>query len=178
MLLAEISAWCILTYNYASLRRFRAYELFANKVLLKRVSEWHILLTTYNFPKSEGRFVLVDALTTDEHLYQGRLADYFLDVDGNLSGILLKGTKRFKFLQYEEDRKEGNIKTPIDDHYWTLIPGANLYIPFEKIANLNIHYKLPKETEQKKLQDVVGSDALKGILAESGKKTVKIETRD
>jgi hypothetical protein len=176
LLFAEIAGWIGLTYNYARFRKYRAYNWFASKILLKRVSEWHILLSTYSFPKSENRYVLVDAMC-DGTLYQGPIANAFLDVDGNLSGLLLKDARRYKFAEHEEDRLKDKLKD--SESYWTKIPGANLYLPFEKISNLNIHYKLPREAERKKIQDLAATlDTVKRILAKSGKLNLKIETRD
>jgi hypothetical protein len=179
MLFLEIGIWIFLTYNYARFRRFKSYNWFANKILLKRLSEWHMLLSTYNFPKNENRYVLVDAMS-DGHLYQGSLAEKFLDIDGNLSGILLKDARRYKFAEHEEDRKNNKLKTG-SDAYWSTIKSGNLYISFAKISNLNIHYKLPKKVEQKQLQDVaVTLDDLKKILERAGKSiaSIKIETRE
>jgi hypothetical protein len=176
MLLVEIGVWILLTYNYARLRKFKLYNFLATKILLRRVSEWHILLSTYNFPKKENRFVLIDVMS-DGTLYQGALAEKFLDVNGNLSGILLKEARRYKFAEHEEDRKCKQLKP--SESYWATIASGNLYIPFGKITNLNIHYKLPKEAEQKKLQDVaVTLTDLRQIVKNAGKANFKIETKD
>jgi hypothetical protein len=175
MLLLEIAIWIFLTYNYARFRRFKLYNWFANKVLLKRLSEWHMLLSTYNFPKDENRYVLVDAMC-EGTLYQGPIANTFLDVDGNLSGLLLKEARRYKFAEHEEDRKKHKLKST--ESYWVKIPGANLYLPFDKISNLNIHYKLPRDVEQKKIQDAAATSELLRELGARIGVTVKVETKD
>ena len=78
------------------------------------------------------------------------MADYFLRADGELSGLLLKDIKRFRFQQMEEDRKAGLKPTPKD--YWKEIPGANFYLPAEKIANLNIRYNAPQKELRQDLE--------------------------
>jgi len=88
-------------------------------------------------------------MTTDDHLYAGKVEDYFLKADGELSGLLLKDFRRFRHGELEEDRKAGLGPDP--KKYRRDIPGANFYLPADKIATLNIRY----ETLQTELiQDV------------------------
>jgi hypothetical protein len=115
-------------------------EWFAKHFLMPNVSEWYFLLTGAMFP-SGNRRVMVDILTAEDHLYRGRVdpGGYFLDKDGELSGILLKEASRFDRRRHLKDQEAGK-DSPLEQ-YWTPIPGANWYIPHSKILNLNIRYE-------------------------------------
>jgi len=54
----------------------RAYLWFARKFVLPNVSEWHMLLTSFNVPRKDKLFVAADILQNDGNLYKGRIADY------------------------------------------------------------------------------------------------------
>jgi hypothetical protein len=140
----EIVSVVLLTYFFGSLSKYSLYRWTFGRIFLGRASHWEVLLTGFAFPRGSRPQVAVDAMTSDDHLYAGTVADYFLKPDGELSGLLLKDIKRFRFTQLEDDRKAG-LK-PISADYWTAIPGANFYLPADKIANLNIRYEpMPKE---------------------------------
>jgi hypothetical protein len=118
------------------------YEWFVQQVLLRTVSEWHVLLTDFNFPKSPKRKVAVDLLT-DDHLYQGDVAQYFIDDEGALSGIILVNSRRFDRAGYLRDKEKD--PTVQAESYWRDIPSANnevptLYIPRDKVLNFNVRY--------------------------------------
>jgi hypothetical protein len=135
----EIVSVVLLTYFFGSLSRYRLYRWTFGRIFLGRASHWEVLLTGFAFPRRSRPQVAVDAMTSDDHLYAGTVADYFLKPDGELSGLLLKDIKRFQFTRLEEDRKSGAAPDPRD--YWKEIPGANFYLPADKIANLNIRYE-------------------------------------
>lgn len=135
----EILGAVLLTYYFGSLSRYPVYRWTFGKVFLGRASHWEVLLTGFAFPPSSRPSVEVDAMTTDDHLYAGKVEDYFLKADGELSGLLLKDFRRFKFKELQEDRRAG-LK-PDAKKYWKDIPGANFYLPADKIANLNIRYE-------------------------------------
>jgi hypothetical protein len=126
-----------------SLKRLalRLFNWSASKFILPNVSEWHMLLTDFNWPKRDGYFVSVDILQSNEHLYQGRVADYFIDSDGKLTGILLKNVSRF-------DRQafiEASAKLPQPDalareDFWRNIPSNHFYIGYGPIVNLNVRF--------------------------------------
>lgn len=147
LLEAWIFAW--LTRNYGrwsgtgsgSLRGFRRrqYLWTATNVLLPTLSEWHVLLTPFSYPLEAPREVWVDVLTTVDVLYKGRVLDFFLDKEGELSGIFLQFPRRFDRLGFISDKEKG-IAKPDTDSYWKTIPSNNLYIPKDKIANLNVRY--------------------------------------
>jgi hypothetical protein len=154
-----------LAHKYGDWQQNRAYSFFARKVMLPRVSEWQLLLTDFNFPKTPRRMVFADVLS-EEHLYRGTVEDYFLDLAGALSGVLLKNVERFKKHQYAEavqkasgtgpgsssglnphpdfgpDEGPGSVAGGLvdPDLFWTPIPGANFYIPADKIANINVRF--------------------------------------
>lgn len=154
-LLLQIVAVVLLTYYFGSLSRYAWYRGTFGRFFLRRASHWEVLLTGFAFPRSERPQVAVDALTTDGHLYAGTVADYFLRADGELSGVLLKDFRRFRSTQLEEDRKAGLHPNP--DAYWAEIPGANFYLPAEKIANLNIRYEAPLDELVKDVEQWVRS---------------------
>lgn len=145
----EIVCAVLLTYFFGSLSKYRIYRWTFGKIFLGRASHWEVLLTGFAFPRGSRPRIEVDAMTTDDHLYAGKVEDYFLKADGELSGLLLKDFKRFKHNQLEEDRKAG-LK-PDAEKYWKEIPGANFYLPAEKIANLNIRYETP---QRELIQDI------------------------
>jgi len=151
----EILCVFLLTYFYGSLSRYPLYKLTFGRIFLGRASQWEVLLTGFAFPAGSRPQVAVDAMTTDNHLYAGTVADYFLKADGELSGLLLKDIRRFRFQSHEQDRKSGMV--PDTDGYWKDIPGANFYLPADKIANLNIKYvTAPRELRQD-VEDLVES---------------------
>jgi hypothetical protein len=145
----EIAIIVPLTVFYGSLYKSRLYRNTVGWLLLRRVSHWQVLLTGFMFPRNSKPEIWVDVMTTDDHLFTGVVADYFVTSEGEMSGLLLKKFKRFKFKQMEDDRKKG--QSVLTDNYWKEIPGANFYIPSDKIANLNIRYELPKNLLQDSL---------------------------
>lgn len=139
----EIICVVLLTYFFGSLNKYRLYRWTFGRIFLGRASHWEVLLTGFAFPRRSRPQVAVDAMTIDNHLYAGTVADYFLRSDGELSGLLLKDFRRFRFQNLDEDRKAGLDPDPRE--YWAEIPGANFYLPAEKIANLNIRYEIPRK---------------------------------
>ncbi len=130
------------------------YGWFASRVLLPAVSEWHVLLTGFNFPARENRSVEVDAMSKDNILYRGNVADHFLGVNGELSGLLLKDTQRYKYDKLKEDRKANIIKST--DEYWRPIAGDGaFYLPGDNIASLNIRYPRPKALYEQFVKDLI-----------------------
>lgn len=77
-----------LTRKYGDWSEQPVYEWVARKIMLPRICEWQLLLTDFTFPKGQKRDVFADVLCSD-HLYRGRVVEYFLDKAGDLSGILL-----------------------------------------------------------------------------------------
>lgn len=86
----------------------------------------------------------MDVLTTADVLYKGHVLNFFLDKEGELSGIFLEYPRRFDRLGFIGDREKGVAKSDTDS-YWKNIPGNNLYIPNEKIVNLNVRYLTENE---------------------------------
>jgi len=104
-------------------------DFWFSRRILSKVSEWYLLLELY--PK--GTDVVIDLLGSNDVLYQGKVGDYFLDTQGNLSGLYLTGARRFNRHRYLKDR-ESKIDKETEE-YWRLIPGQNLYFPADKIMN-------------------------------------------
>src|SRR6266446_3377881 len=151
-LLVLIEAWFYarLTSNYGkwttSLTEWpsRVYSSVASKVLLPAISQWYVLLTPFSYPPEPKREVWVDVLSTLDVLYKGHVLNFFLDKDGELSGIFLEYPRRFdrrNFLR-DSDRVNASIDTT---PYWKRIPSNNLYIPNDKIVNLNVRYLTEQE---------------------------------
>ncbi|GAC1429450.1 MAG: hypothetical protein NVSMB62_27150 [Acidobacteriaceae bacterium] len=145
----QILGAILLTRYFGSLSRYPWYRKTLGRFFLRRASHWEVLLTGFAFPHKHRPAVAIDALTADNHLYAGTVADFFLRTDGELSGLLLTDFSRFKFTQLEADRKAG--LNPDSSNYWKRIPGANFYLPADKIANLNIRYETP---DSELLEDV------------------------
>lgn len=134
----EIAFVVATTIFFGSLHRYWIYRITIGKSLLRRASHWHVLLTPFLFPWRQKPRVMVDVFTTDNHLYDGEVADFFVDAKGELSGLLLKQFRRFRRAHFEADRqRDPTVKSSA---YWTSIPGANFVIPYDKVANINIRY--------------------------------------
>jgi hypothetical protein len=163
---ADFLAWnyfflCIETFifihlvsRYGSWKDKRFYRWFAPRVLLPAVSEWHVMLTYFNFPAQKNRFVEVDAMSKDDILYRGNVVDHFLGVNGELSGLLLRDAQRYKYEELKNDRQAKIIKST--DQYWRPIAGeGNFYLPGDNIASLNIRYPLPKNGKEQVVKEWV-----------------------
>jgi|HubBroStandDraft_6_1064221.scaffolds.fasta_scaffold00185_16 hypothetical protein len=150
LVLLEAYIYARLTANYGLWRatltgwQRQLYLWIADKVLLPSVSEWYLLLTPFSYPPEPQREVWVDVLSTLDILYQGHVIDHFLDKEGELSGIFLKSPRRFDRKKLLRDIQQGNAKRDMDS-YWRDIPSNNLYIPSDKITNLNVRYPTAEE---------------------------------
>ena len=142
---------------------------FAEHFLMPNVSEWYFLLTAALFPPKTRR-VMVDIMTSEDRLYRGRVdsGTYYLDKDGELSGILLKEASRFDRRQYLRDQEAG-LK-PQSEKYWKSIPGSNWYIPQSKMLNLNIRYEPLPHPSADNLKDRI--EQILKTLKISGRVTV------
>jgi hypothetical protein len=119
----------------------RCRRWIADHVLVPQVSEWYLLLSTAAFPPDRPRRVQLDVLLADDRLYRGTVArgSYFLDKDGSLVGIMLTNASRFDRRRYLSDEAAGALPEPRD--YWKTIPGAKLYVPFDKVSSVNFRYE-------------------------------------
>ncbi|HEX3375110.1 MAG TPA: hypothetical protein VHS13_12930 [Edaphobacter sp.] len=119
---------------------------FCDRFLLKNVSEWLILFTTLSLPSDDPRTVVeIDALSTLNVLYRGRLVNWFTDQDGKLEGIFLINAQRFRRDQIAGDRANNVFKA--NEKYWAQVPGSNLYLAAANLANYNIRYVEPSDIE-------------------------------
>jgi hypothetical protein len=119
---------------------------FCDRFLLKNVSEWQILFTTLSLRSDDPRTVVeIDALSTLNVLYRGRLVNWFTDQDGKLAGIFLINAQRFRRDQIARDRASNIFKE--SETYWTPVPGSNLYLAAANLANYNIRYVEPSDIE-------------------------------
>jgi hypothetical protein len=161
-LLLETAGFIVLVHYYWCFKWNSFYRWFASHVLLPAVSEWHILLTDFNFPPNENRRVKADVMSKDDILYRGDIAEYFLDSGGELSGLLLKNPERFQYEKLKEERKTGIAKDT--EEYWKTIPGGgNFYLPSSNVASINIRYALPQIAFEQAVLDAFRKLNLKGV---------------
>lgn len=138
-LLAWASGWA--STRYGKFRRNNFYAWFADWYLLPHISQWYAVLTPFTFSDS-NTIVKVDVLMTDDTLYRGRVADHFVDKEGNLSGLFLANPSRFDRRTYLREKDAWGVTRPTS-FYWRPIPSAKLYLIGEKIVNLNLNYEPP-----------------------------------
>jgi hypothetical protein len=138
-LIVEIVLVLLPTLHFGRLHKHKWFRATVGKLLLKRVSEWEPLFTSFVFHPSEKRRVEIDLMTSDGHLYRGNVENHFLSKDGDLRGLLLKNTRRFRYAELKADRIAGKHKST--EMYWSDIPGSNMYIPYDKMVTLNLRYE-------------------------------------
>jgi len=127
--------------------RYRIRLWLIRTFILPNISEWHLLLTSFNWPRHEDVVVTVDIQQNDGILYQGRVADYFLDPSGKLTGILLEHVSRFEREAYHEAQKTFSKAQPISSAaFWRSIPGSRFYIDQSSILNLNVRFVARDQT--------------------------------
>jgi hypothetical protein len=90
--------------------RYRVRLWLIRTFILPNISEWHLLLTSFNWPRREDVDVSIDILQNDGILYQGRVADYFIDPDGKLTGILLENVKPLRPRSLPRGSKTSRIR--------------------------------------------------------------------
>lgn len=133
-----------------SVRRSPAIHLYnriAPRLILPNISEWHMLLTNFSWPKKEKIFVRVDILQTDGHLYKGSVVDYFIDPAGKLTGIQLEQVSRFDRQGYLDAKSAATANKQISStDFWKNIPSSRFYIGQSSIANLNVRFVPRDET--------------------------------
>ncbi len=117
--------------------RFPRYKTVVGK-FLGNISQWDMILTAFNSPHKEHRITVADVLVVDDHLYQGVVRAHFLDNDGELSGLFLVSPYRFNRRAYTAAKEKAATTRP--EEFWVPIPGEILYIPKDKILNLNLWY--------------------------------------
>jgi hypothetical protein len=142
------------------------YDGFTRKFILPNISEWHVLLTGFNWPT--GVLVVADVLQNDDHLYRGRVEDYFVDSDGRFSGLLLRNVDRFDRYAYRraQDLADENRQIIASENYWKSIPSKNFYIAQSAIANLNIRFVPAEDKALENLtRQILSIEAIKGSIA-------------
>lgn len=129
-----------LSRRYWRLKNNRVYKWFADTYLLPHISQWHPLLSGFTFPPNTA--IKADVLMTNGVLYDGEIADYFLNRDGTLAGLFLKNPRRFERDRYLNEREEWGL-TRDREKFWRKIPSAKLYLIGSQIVNLNLRYEPP-----------------------------------
>jgi hypothetical protein len=119
---------------------------FCDRFLLKNVSEWQVLFTTLSLRSDDPRTVVeIDALSTLNVLYRGRLVNWFTDQEGKLEGIFLINAQRFRRDQIARDRAANIVKK--NEDYWAAVPGSNLYLVASSLTSYNVRYVEPSDIE-------------------------------
>ena len=158
--------------NQASRYRFRLWLI--RTFILPNISEWHLLLTNFNWPKRDDIVVSVDILQNDGKLYQGRVSDYFIDSDGKLTGILLENVNRFDREAFHNAQAAApvelsNIAPSISSAiFWKPIPGSRFYIGQNSISNLNVRFVTRDQTLislAEKILDADNTDSYDVVVA-------------
>ena len=125
----------------------RFYNWIAPRLILPNISEWYMLLTAFTWPRHEEIFVRVDVLQNDGNLYQGRVADYFVDSAGKLTGILLEHVSRFDRQAYLDAKGKPTASEFVaTTDFWKNVPSQNFYIGQSSISNLNVRFVPRDET--------------------------------
>jgi hypothetical protein len=158
----EIAVVSAVTFCYGRLNKHFLFRKTVGLVLLSKVSEWTPLLTTFLFDPKEKRRVEVDLMAANGILLRGTVSDHFLDKDGGLRGLLLKDAKRYQYAKLQDDRVNKR-ETDLAD-YWKAIPGANLYVPYDKTVTLNLRYELPEEALLQRLTEALGSAGMANAI--------------
>ena len=132
-------------------RRYRVPLWLIRTFILPNISEWHLLLTSFNWPRREEVDVSIDILQNDGLLYQGRVSDYFIGSDGKLTGILLENVNRFDREAYHDAQKASAPDSAAAQHissaaFWKPIPGSRFYIGQSSILNLNVRFVARDQT--------------------------------
>ena len=119
---------------------------FCDRFLLKNVSEWQVLFTTLSLRSNDPRTVVeIDALSSLNILYRGRLVNWFTDQAGQLEGIFLINAQRFRRDQLARDRASNIVKD--SSAYWAPVPGSNLYLVAGSLTSYNVRYVEPSDIE-------------------------------
>ena len=140
---------------YGSLRqKHKAFAWLVKFAILPHVSQWYALLTPFLSP-DKCTVVLADILTMDRLLYRGQVVEYFLDKNGDLSGLIIGSPRRFdRAARIRERETWGTVRKA--DFFWKPIPSAKLYLFASEILNLNLSYESPKASEENIMRELEG----------------------
>lgn len=174
LLLVGLEAWGagFLVLKYAKYKKKSLYKWFSNNVLFPFISEWYPLLTP-QIHLLPGTRVQADLLCTNDTLYQGFVAEHFVQ-DGKLTGIILDEPKRFERKLYLKEREGG--KSPDKKLFWIPIPSEHMYFFSDKIVNINLTYisatGTPADAEAVR---VFVSEVLGRSIGDDGKITISLK---
>jgi hypothetical protein len=139
----------IIILNYGAIRNSKWFGKAAWRkqalaiFVLPRVSEWHVLLTTFSHKKSTR--ITADILTRSDVLYRGTIEKPFLAPDGSLSGLLISDPFRYERQRFLDDKKAGN--NPDKDQYWRKIPSNTFLMIAAEISTINLRRYDPEDAE-------------------------------
>jgi hypothetical protein len=93
-------------------------ERLLSRVVFPKISEWDAFFIPHWLRPGLPQ---IDVVTTED-LLRGDVGDYFLDDNGQLTGLCILNAQRFR-------REKYRAATGADpNHYWKDIPGHQLYI--------------------------------------------------
>ena len=147
-LLCALEGWLLgrVVRNYGDYPDGSFLRGFCDRFLLKNVSEWQILFTTLSLRSDDPRTVVeIDALSSLNVLYRGRLVNWFTDQDGKLAGVFLINAQRFRRDQIARDRASNIFKNT--EEYWAAVPGSNLYLVASSLTSYNVRYVEPSDID-------------------------------
>jgi hypothetical protein len=147
-LLCAVEGWMLghVVRNYGDYPDGSFLRAFCDRFLLKNVSEWQILFTTLSLRSDDPRTVVeIDALSSLNVLYRGRLVNWFTDQDGKLAGVFLINAQRFRREQIARDRAANVFKKT--EEYWASVPGSNLYLVASSLTSYNVRYVEPSDID-------------------------------
>jgi hypothetical protein len=125
-------------YGWMRTTRFAWFGGLYVRFLLPHISQWHPILSGFTFAGKTT--IKADVLMSNDVLYSGEVAEYFLNRDGSLGGLFLKNPRRFERERYIKEREEWGL-TRDREKFWRNIPSAKLYLIGSRIVNVNLRYE-------------------------------------
>jgi len=86
------------------IKRFPRISKFLHWLILPRISEWHLALSTMLLTDPKQYCIEVDVLTGNGILYRGSVQEKNIGSDGVLQSLLLTSPERFKRPEFMRDR--------------------------------------------------------------------------
>lgn len=159
---AIVAIWATLiglaTRYFAQLRSlFREHKFFwkiLHRIVIPRISEWHILLSPMMLKHKGDRRIEVDVLTKSGILYRGTVYERNIGPDGTLQTLILEHAQRFLHADFVRVRTiwESGSKTeeqkPNSSDYWRPIPGKLFLIIGADISSVNVRHELVSAAEK------------------------------
>jgi hypothetical protein len=161
------------------LGRFRAVlgnsPGFANVLLtliLPRISEWHLALSSMLLVDADRFIVEIDVMTRGDQLYRGTVAEKAIAPDGSLQTLILTSAHRYLRDDFLRDRSaytastdKNSITKPRSDKYWRQIPGKEFLIVGADISSVNVRHVYTSLASVEPMQDANLNRLLQEVIA-------------